>query len=70
MKIQAHTTYKVSHKNLLNDLSNFGLNPQDWKLSRKSKIIYKISHRSIDNFHFCGYSRNSQKWQHLELSSL
>ena len=63
-------------KVLLNQLRNFGLNPTDWKIDRRSQIgenqIYLVN-RADQQFKFVGnlgVANGLLAWQNLTLMSL
>ncbi len=58
----------ANYTSLLQDLKAYGLNPEEWQLSRQGRAQYKILKKSDKEFSFSGRSRNSKKWQSLELS--
>lgn len=58
---------KLFHQ--LCSLSQFGLNPNDWRLVPLKGSYYLIMHRQDFGYRFLGLYQG-QKWRHLELISI
>lgn len=57
--------------NLRQQLSQFGLNPQDWILENKGSGQYLVRHSQDFQTYFLGLAEqnlNSLKWQKLEIA--
>lgn len=58
---------------LQGQLTQFGLNPNDWSLVRQAKNRYHIQAKTDKNFAFAGLTqikKGKLAWQKLELISL
>lgn len=58
---------------LIEDLKQFGLNPQDWVLKRVGSLKFYLYHRDDPDFKFLGtgeFLDTSPKWAKLQLISL
>jgi len=55
--------------NELKRLSDFGLNPVDWKIKPTTKKIFKIVHKDDSNFILNGRFEN-QAWKKIWLHSI
>lgn len=54
---------------LKQDLTSFGLNPQDWRITPKDDGYFKIESDGDKDFIFLGTSKN-KKWERIEFVSL
>jgi hypothetical protein len=55
------------------NLSQYGLNPQDWILKPLSQMTYLIAHKEDPGFKFCGqwkHLKQKAAWQSLQLLSI
>lgn len=58
---------------LAKSLSQFGLRPIDWKLSKKSEDCVKIENKEEPSFYFIGKLKledGQTKWNTIQLASL
>ena len=58
---------------LAKNLSEFGLRPIDWKLSKKSDDSVKIENKEEPSFYFIGKLKSEEgqpKWTSIQLASL
>lgn len=58
---------------LLNNLSVFGLNPEQWKLQKSKENTYWIQNKQIPSWYFRGVSTSSAgktRWEQISLVSL
>lgn len=68
-------TAKTKSLNLIKDLAQFGLNPEEWwVLSGKDKNTteFDIIHKHDTHFQFKGYTKKSHKsqWERITLFSI
>ena len=58
---------------LIEELKQFGLNPQDWVMKRVGTLQFKLQHKSDPNFVLLGkgkYLDTRPKWAQIQLISL
>lgn len=61
----------ISHQDLLQNLSQFGLCPFDWTIDFKNKDEAVIKNNSESDFQFIGKANPTKKnWEYLKLLSL
>lgn len=58
---------------LTEQLTEFGLNPRDWKILPKGKGFYKVQYSEDEAWYFYGMAKQDSdktKWSYLRLASL
>lgn len=63
----------ASEMNLVNDLMQFGLNPQEWILTRLKSSHYLLRHKNDEAFLLLGslrLTRSGPAWRSLEVLTL
>lgn len=66
--VTTKTTY-LNQINLKNSLSDFGLNPKDWHLTKKNSKTYSIENKKDATFKFLG-TVEERNWKELKLFSI
>lgn len=62
---------KTILENLVSQIRQFGLNPQDWKLIPQGRREVRLVHRRDDSFRFVGFiDQKKCSWKSLALESL
>lgn len=68
-----HTNNEVILNELTHQLSEFGLQPKEWTLTKESHQQIKIQNKNCNSFYFVGSTKNlngKRQWKNIQLASL
>lgn len=68
-----HTADKIPYPALSLELSEYGLHPADWRITRERGRIFRISHVREPDFFFRGQitaETGRQRWETIQLAGI